>query len=58
MSEKDKSREEDAAPKAYDVRLVRRLVRYLLPYRLAVVGSIVLLCSWGRRWSWWGRGSP
>jgi ATP-binding cassette subfamily B protein len=43
VSEKDKTKEDDAAPKAYDMRLVRRLVRYLHPYRLAVAGSIALL---------------
>ncbi len=43
MSEKDKNREEDSRGKAYDMRLVRRLVRYLHPYRLGVAGSIVLL---------------
>ncbi|MET0400508.1 MAG: ABC transporter ATP-binding protein [Longimicrobiaceae bacterium] len=43
MSPKDKNREEDGAGRAYDVRMVRRLVRYLYPYRLAVAGSIALL---------------
>ncbi|HEU0079609.1 MAG TPA: ABC transporter ATP-binding protein, partial [Longimicrobiaceae bacterium] len=43
MSQKDKGREEDGGGKAYDARMVRRLVRYLHPYRLAVAGSIALL---------------
>ncbi len=43
MSQKDKNREEDGAGRAYDVRMVRRLVRYLHPYRLAVAGSMALL---------------
>ncbi|HEX7243168.1 MAG TPA: ABC transporter transmembrane domain-containing protein, partial [Longimicrobiaceae bacterium] len=43
MSQKDKNREEDSAGRAYDSRLIRRLVRYLHPYRLAVAGSIALL---------------
>jgi ATP-binding cassette subfamily B protein len=43
VSEKDKNREEDGGGKAYDMRLVRRLVRYLHPYRLGVAGSIALL---------------
>src|SRR5688500_7861330 len=43
LSQKDKNREEDSAGRAYDARLIRRLVRYLHPYRLAVAGSIALL---------------
>lgn len=43
MSDRDKTREEDGAGRAYDMRLVKRLVRYLHPYRLAVAGSIALL---------------
>ncbi len=43
MSQKDGSREEETAGKAYDMRLIRRLLRYLRPYRLGVAGSIALL---------------
>lgn len=43
MSQKDRSREEETAGKAYDMRLIRRLLRYLRPYRLGVAGSIALL---------------
>ncbi|HXN49653.1 MAG TPA: ABC transporter ATP-binding protein, partial [Bryobacteraceae bacterium] len=35
--------EEEVLGKAYDARLMRRLFRYLRPYRLAVAGSLVLL---------------
>lgn len=35
--------EDEALGKAYDHRLMRRLVGYLRPYRLAVVGSLILL---------------
>jgi ATP-binding cassette, subfamily B, multidrug efflux pump len=35
--------EEDALGKAYDARLARRLVAYVRPYRLLVVGSVSLL---------------
>jgi len=43
VSQKDRSREEETAGKAYDMRLIRRLLRYLRPYRLGVAGSIALL---------------
>jgi ATP-binding cassette subfamily B protein len=43
VSEKERSRQEDAGDRAYDVRLVRRLAGYLRPYRLGVGGSIALL---------------
>lgn len=35
--------EEEALGKAYDARLMRRLLRYLAPYRWAVTGAVVLL---------------
>jgi ATP-binding cassette subfamily B protein len=35
--------EEEALGKAYDARLMRRLLRYLRPYRLQVAGAIVML---------------
>lgn len=35
--------DEDEIEKAYDSRLMRRLLIYLKPYRMAVVGAIVLL---------------
>ncbi len=35
--------EEDALGKAYDARLMRRLLRYLTPYRWHVAGALVLL---------------
>ena len=37
--------EEEALGKAYDARLMRRLLRYLKPYRWRVVGAIALLLS-------------
>ena len=37
--------EEEALEKAYDARLMRRLLRYLKPYRWRVVGAIALLLS-------------
>ena len=43
MSQKDNKREEDGAGRAYDAGMIRRLVRYLIPYRLAVAGSMALL---------------
>jgi ATP-binding cassette subfamily B multidrug efflux pump len=43
VARKDHDREDTAGEKAYDMRLVRRLARYLHPYRLAVAGSIALL---------------
>ena len=35
--------EEEALGKAYDARLMKRLLVYLRPYRLAVAGSVILL---------------
>ena len=35
--------EEEALGKAYDARLMRRLLRYLRPYRLYVVGAVLVL---------------
>ena len=35
--------EEEALGKAYDARLMRRLLRYLRPYRLHVVGAVLVL---------------
>jgi ATP-binding cassette, subfamily B, multidrug efflux pump len=35
--------EEEALGKAYDARLMRRLLRYLQPYRLRVIGAIAVL---------------
>ncbi|UCC44382.1 MAG: hypothetical protein JSU65_00170, partial [Candidatus Zixiibacteriota bacterium] len=37
--------EEEALGKAYDARLMKRLLVYLRPYRPAVVGSVVLLLT-------------
>jgi len=37
--------EEEALGKAYDARLMRRLLRYLRPYRWKVVGAVLLLVS-------------
>jgi ATP-binding cassette, subfamily B, multidrug efflux pump len=37
--------EEEALGKAYDARLMRRLLRYLRPYRLRVAGAIGLLLA-------------
>ncbi|MEX0935913.1 MAG: ABC transporter ATP-binding protein [Gemmatimonadota bacterium] len=37
--------EEEALGKAYDARLMRRLLRYLRPYRRTVVGAVALLGS-------------
>ena len=35
--------EDDAVGKAYDARLVRRLLRYVSPYRTLVFGAVVLI---------------
>ena len=35
--------EDDAIGKAYDARLVRRLLRYVRPYRLLVAGALVMI---------------
>ncbi|HEV2147787.1 MAG TPA: ABC transporter ATP-binding protein [Longimicrobiaceae bacterium] len=43
MARNDHDREEDTGAKAYDLHLIRRLARYLHPYRLAVAGSVALL---------------
>ncbi len=46
MSESQtEKREDETGGKAYDWRLVRRLVRYLLPYRMQVVLSTLLLLA-------------
>lgn len=37
------SHEEEALGKAYDARLMRRLLRYLRPYRARVIGAIAVL---------------
>jgi ATP-binding cassette subfamily B protein len=37
--------EEEALGKAYDARLMRRLLRYLRPYRWHVAGAVVLLAA-------------
>jgi ATP-binding cassette, subfamily B, multidrug efflux pump len=37
--------EEEALGKAYDARLMKRLLRYLRPYRWRVVGAVALLVS-------------
>ena len=37
--------EEEALGKAYDAKLMRRLLRYLRPYRWTVVGAVLLLVS-------------
>jgi ATP-binding cassette, subfamily B, multidrug efflux pump len=37
--------EEEALGKAYDARLMRRMLRYLAPYRWRVVGAVALLVS-------------
>jgi ATP-binding cassette subfamily B multidrug efflux pump len=42
-SPNEAQREEDALGKAYDARLMRRLLHYLRPYRLRVIGTIVVL---------------
>ena len=39
--------EEEALGKAYDGRLMRRLLRYARPYRALVIGSLVLLLADG-----------
>ncbi|HKK26789.1 MAG TPA: ABC transporter ATP-binding protein [Gemmatimonadota bacterium] len=38
-------REEDALGKAYDARLMRRLLEYLRPYRKQVVGAVLMLIA-------------
>ena len=35
--------EEEALGKAYDARLMRRLLRYLRPYRWQVVAAVIML---------------
>ena len=39
------AREEEAFGKAYDARLMRRMLQYLRPYRWQVVGAVLLLVS-------------
>ncbi|MCP4568446.1 MAG: ABC transporter ATP-binding protein [FCB group bacterium] len=43
MAAADKYHDEEVLGKAYDGRLMRRLMSYLRPYRLKVVGSVLLL---------------
>lgn len=43
MSETGIHQEEEALGKAYDARLMRRLLRYVRPYRLQVVAAVLLL---------------
>ena len=43
MASASQYHDEEVLGKAYDARLMRRLLRYLRPYRLRVVGSILLL---------------
>jgi len=42
----DDFQDEEVLGKAYDARLMRRLLRYLRPYRWQVAGAIVLLIAW------------
>jgi ATP-binding cassette subfamily B protein len=41
----DSTHEEEALGKIYDRRLMRRLLRYLAPYKLAVAGAFVLVIA-------------
>ena len=45
MAETSTNREEEALGKAYDARLMRRLLRYLGPYKWAVVLAILILIA-------------
>ncbi len=45
MSEVADPREEESAEKTYDAHLLRRLSRYLLPYRARVLVSVLLLLA-------------
>jgi ATP-binding cassette, subfamily B, multidrug efflux pump len=47
MSDPATLHEEDALGKAYDARLMRRLLTYVRPYRSLVVGALVFLCLEG-----------
>ncbi len=47
MSQPATLHDEEALGKAYDRRLMRRLLTYVRPYRLLVVGALVLLCLEG-----------
>ena len=47
LSSPDVIHEEEALGKAYDARLMRRLLRYARPYRALVLGSLVLLIADG-----------
>ena len=47
MTSPDLIHEEEALGKAYDARLMRRLLRYARPYRALVIGSLVLLMADG-----------
>jgi ATP-binding cassette subfamily B multidrug efflux pump len=42
----DDFQDEEVLGKAYDARLMKRLLRYLRPYRWQVAGAIVLLIAW------------
>ncbi|MGB1657831.1 MAG: hypothetical protein ACPHO4_10805, partial [Longimicrobiales bacterium] len=48
MADGSRFHEEEALGKAYDARLMRRLIEYLRPYRWHVAGALVvlLLGSW------------
>src|SRR5574337_1536895 len=43
MKEPQAHQEEEVLGKAYDVRLIRQLLRYVAPYRVWVVASLLLL---------------
>ncbi|MBI4522161.1 MAG: ABC transporter ATP-binding protein [Gemmatimonadetes bacterium] len=43
MTSQSQIHEEEALGKAYDARLMRRLLRYLIPYRWPVVAAVALL---------------
>ena len=47
MTSPDLIHEEEALGKAYDARLMRRLLRYARAYRALVIGSLVLLLADG-----------
>jgi ATP-binding cassette, subfamily B, multidrug efflux pump len=47
LTSPDLIHEEEALGKAYDARLMRRLLRYARPYRALVIGSLVLLMADG-----------
>src|SRR5947208_4623822 len=47
MSHPATHHEEEALGKAYDSRLMRRLLTYVRPYRLLVAGALLFLCLEG-----------